>query len=113
MDHGLERAAGRARLDAGPDGVGVVAHLTAYGLHLGRDGVAQGVEIGAGGGAQGGVQDGAALSGIDGFAAEQGGATALNHGGAGQGQGGVEAVAGPALLGQVQMQAGGVHRHAR
>ncbi|MND78471.1 hypothetical protein D3C80_701850 [compost metagenome] len=113
MDHGLERPSGRACLDAGPDGVGVVAHLAAHSVHLGGHGLAQGVEVGTGGGAQGGVQHRPAFGGVDGLAVEQGGAAALHVGGAGQGQSGVEAGAGPALLGQVQMQTGGVHRQTR
>ncbi|MNS12693.1 hypothetical protein D3C72_442610 [compost metagenome] len=113
MDHGFKRPAGRACLDAGPDGVGVVAHLSANGVHLGGDGLAQGVEVGAFRRAQGGVQHSPALGGVDGLAVEQGGAAALYVGDAGQGQGGVEAGAGPALLGQIQTQAGGVHGHTR
>ena len=113
MDHSLERPAGGARLDAGADGVGVVAHLFAHGLHLGRNRLAQGVEIGAGGGAQGWVQHRAALGDVDRLAPEQGGAASLDVGGAGQGQGRLEPGAGPALLGQIQVQTGGVERHAR
>ncbi len=113
MNHGLERPTGRPRLHAGANSVGVVAHLITYSFHLGRYRLAEGEEIGAGGRAQSRMQHGPPLGQVYRLAPEQGGATTLDVGGAGQGQGGFEARAGPALLGQVQMQTCGVDRHPR
>ena len=113
MDDGFEPFARRPRLGARAHGLGIGLHVGAHRLHLGRDRLAQGLEVGAGRGPQGRMQHGPALGQVDGLAGEQGGATALDVAGVGQVQTGLEGFPGPALFRQIQIETRRLDRHPR
>ena len=112
VDDGGERLLGPAGLGARADVGGELRHPGAGRRHLFRDRLPQRPEIGVVGGAQGRMQHRPALGVVDRLAAEQGGPPSLDVAGPGQIQRGLEPLRGPALFGQVQIEAGRLDPHA-
>ena len=113
MDDGLEGPAGRPGLGARAHAPGVVGHGQTHGVHLGRDRLAQGLEVRPGGRPQRRVQHRPALGGVDRLAREHPRPRRLDAGRPGQGDTGLEPLAGPALLGQIEIQPRRLDAHPR
>ena len=111
VDDVSDTPAGVAQPGAAPDAVGKLRHLVQHGVDLGHHVVAVHYDGGAFRGAQGDVQHGSLFGEVDLFSPEHGVNPGLQAGFPGQLQKQLEGFVGEAILGVIQVEAGGFGGH--